>query len=46
MAALKWKFHFEANSKLVIPGVKSGEFYGVTLLLIARKSKTINVFPT
>ena len=37
------KLHFETNSELIIPRVKSRELYSVTQLLVPRKSKKINV---
>ena len=36
--------YFEANSELIIPCVKSRDFYGVTYMLVVRRSKTFNVF--
>ena len=33
------KLHFETNSRLIIPCLKNRELYGVTKLLVSRKSK-------
>ena len=37
------KLYLEGNSELIIPCVKSREFYSLTQMLVARKSKNLNV---